>query len=84
MGFEQICFLGQDCDYSKNIQHSQITQTNYGTNINSSVGNDILVSFSNYAKYYKEKGVKLINCTRGGKLDCIDRKELEDVLKTSK
>ena len=83
MGYSEFYILGVDCDYT------------HGKNSNHFVGSEtehVTASEINYAtvkmgqafevarKYADGHGIKVYNCSRGGKLDEFERKSLEEVL----
>lgn len=82
MGFKEIYLLGQDCNYTSNIQHSDITGTNYlNHKIPKNSGEILIDCFKTYNKYYANTDITIKNCTRGGMLEIFERQPLEDVLK---
>ncbi len=82
MGFKEIYILGADNDYLGDKQHfDKVTgevQLDYEQALIRQNVNDW--GYEYLAKIAKKKNVKVINVTRGGKLEAFERKNLEDVL----
>ena len=81
MGFEEIYLLGVDCDYT--IQHAEGTADE---RLKSSALDAIEMKkdFTDYKPQFEKRGIKVINCSRGNKLNIFPYKELEEVLGKSK
>lgn len=77
MGFKEIYLLGVDCDYT--VQHAEGTEDSrlVSTNLDAA---EMRQDFVDYRGQLEKLGVKLINASRGGKLDVLPCVELEDVL----
>ena len=41
---------------------------------------EVFRAYRIFYEYTKKRGVKLVNCTEGGLLDCIPREKYEDVI----
>ena len=80
LGFKTIYLLGQDCNYSSNVLHSEIAESNYKGTVHKNAGDTMIQCFENYKEFYDSLGVKIYNCTRGGKLEVFPRTSLEDAL----
>lgn len=78
MGFKKIYLIGQDCNFSKDKQHSLIANPNYKRRIPSDVGENLIQCFETYKNNIKN--VEIYNCTRGGNLNVFPRINLEVVL----
>ena len=78
MGFEEIYLLGCDCDYTQSKKHF----VDYGHD--DPYVNQVMVRIEKAHKKFLEfaacKGVKVVNCTRGGKLEVYPRMPLETVI----
>ena len=73
LGFSEIYLLGCDCTYGGHFGEDNTGKDN----------NKTPPYFGGYeeAKHFLySKGVKVINCTRGGMLEIFERKKLEDVI----
>lgn len=77
MGFSEICLLGVDCDYS--VQHAEGTEDD---RLQSSDldAREMRKDFADYLPQIEKLGIRLINCSRGNKLQILPYEELEDVL----
>lgn len=86
MGFKEIYLLGCDCNYS--ADNKSINQGSYPDERMydaSKVGMppDIAYMFSMYEVckgYCEERGIKLINATRGGKLEVFERVDFDELM----
>lgn len=79
LGFSEIYLLGVDCDYSSEKKH--VVESGY-IDKNAHKNNEkMITSYKELKKYIEnENRVRVINCTRGGKLDLFPRKTIEEVL----
>ena len=84
LGFTSIYLLGQDCNYSTASLHSDVAKSKYTGMVNKNAGNGMIECFDNYHSFYRKKGIKIINCTRGGMLEVFPRKSLEEVIEKLK
>lgn len=79
MGFKEIYLLGTDCNYKqpqKNfIEHGATALNNLDI-----AGTRLIVAHQEFKKFADSKGVKIINCTRGGMLEVYPRMKLEEVI----
>lgn len=80
MGFGEIYLLGTDCSYNRGqknhvIESGHVDKYDYLLNYKRMV-----VSYEEAKKYADSKGIKIVNCTRGGMLEVYPRMSLEDVL----
>lgn len=80
LGFKTIYLLGQDCNYSGPVIHSEIAKTNHKLSFDKKVGDAMIDCFENYKEFYEKRGIEIINCTRGGKLEVFPRKKLDDIV----
>jgi len=89
MGFKEIYLLGCDCSYSLDNQSVQtISQGSYPDARMYDPGKvgmppDIAYMFSMYEvckKYCEERGIKVFNATRGGKLEVFDRVDFDSLM----
>jgi len=80
LGFDEIYLIGADCDYMGSEQHfieygkfvkgqSAVTATDRN-----------IVSYMKAKEYADANQIKIINVTRGGKLEVFQRKTLDEVL----
>ena len=84
MGFKKIYIIGADFNYSSNMQ----SESNhfYGDKDKKSYvnlpfrTNDVLFNYEGIRKYCEKIGVDIYNATRGGKLDVLERVDLDKVL----
>lgn len=80
LGFKKIYLLGADCSYTVGTKN-HFVESGY-VDKNANLNHDKMIKGYEAAKDYAEKkGIKIVNCTRGGMLEVYDRKPLEDVLK---
>lgn len=93
MGYTEIYILGVDHNYqitrdaNGNVLRNDSDKENYATGMQNYVNQSNLprveettIAFETVEKLSKRLGVKIYNCTRGGKLDAFERKNLDDVL----
>lgn len=81
MGFDEIYILGADLDYTGTSSHSYLTPEDEVENINRVIqSKNMLVQVNEFAKNALATGAKIYNCTRGGKMECFERKRLEEVI----
>lgn len=80
MGFKEIYLLGADCSYTVGSKNHFVESGYIDKNAN--LNHDKMIKgYEAAKKYADEKGIQIINCTRGGMLEVYDRKSLEAVLK---
>lgn len=79
MGFKEIYLLGCDCNYNLSKSHF----IDYGHHDPKAIftGDRLIQGHYEFKKFADSKGIKVINCTRGGMLEVYPRMELEVVLK---
>lgn len=83
MGFKEIYIIGADLNYSSDMKSSQnhfygdkdILKANLPFNYS-----EVLRSYKGIDEYCKSKGVHLYNATRGGRLEILERVDLDLVL----
>lgn len=76
MGFEEIYFLGADCDYTGSVNHfDNIHQPKYDKNL----GNYHLRTYEYLKAIIKDTDIKIYNATRGGKLETFTRVNFDDL-----
>lgn len=80
MGFKKIYLLGQDCNYSSKNSHSNIASVQYSIKATQKEADNMIDVFSNFACFYKDKDIKIYNCTRGGNLEVFERLDLEKAI----
>lgn len=93
MGFKEIYLLGVDHNYNisrdanGNIKRNDNVAVNYAKGMTDFTLNGNLprieettLAFETAEKLSKKLGIKIYNCTRGGKLEAFERKSLNDVL----
>ena len=84
MGFKEIYILGVDCDYShgKNNNHFAGSESEKVSDRLANWGNrKMSEGFERAREYAEGHGIRIYNCSRGGKLEVFERKDLDDVLK---
>lgn len=79
MGFKTIYLLGTDCDYSGPVKRFADYEVTVAANeqLNSW---RMIQAYKTARKYAEKHDVKIINVSRGGKLEVFERKTLEEVL----
>jgi len=78
MGFSEIYLIGSDCNYQQPKSHFiQYGHTDPHAAI---MGDKIIAGHFNFKKFADERGIQVVNCTRGGMLEVYPRMNLEDVL----
>lgn len=79
MGFSEIYMIGFDHNLDSKTEQTHFD--GYSGNQLSEVNIDSLTKgFIQARKAAVSKGIKIINCTRGGKLEVFERKSLEEVI----
>ena len=78
MGFDTIYLLGIDCDYSSKELNCKDAEYNDGKQ-SLTRGKNMLWAFSQIKKECEKRGVRVINCSRGGRLDVFERERVEDI-----
>ncbi|MGM9970056.1 MAG: 6-hydroxymethylpterin diphosphokinase MptE-like protein [Anaeroplasma sp.] len=78
MGFKTICLLGCDCNY--NLSKAHFIESGHVDPKAQIMGDKMIYGHYEFEKYAKSKGVKVINCTRGGMLEVYERKALEEMI----
>lgn len=82
LGFAEIYLLGADCDFSgpaKYFEPADYT-TRAGAGVYRGMPQKLAVAYSEAKRYCDAAGIRLVNATRGGKLDLLPRQSLEEVL----
>ncbi len=77
-GFDEIYLLGCDCNYMGEKQH--FIETGHYDPGAAHAAERTFASYKVAKEYADTHGIKIINSTRGGKLEIFPRKSLEDVL----
>ncbi len=80
MGFSEIYLLGVDCDYSGN-QHGEHVSDERLTSADLDA-REMIKDFNDYKPQFEARGIKVVNCSRGGKLKVFPCIPLEEVLGT--
>ena len=83
MGFKEIYLLGTDCNYELGKKNHIVDSGYVDPNAYSSYKR-LMVGYEMLKEYIDQHDVKVVNCTRGGKLEIFPREELGDVLKRKK
>ena len=79
LGFSEIYLIGADCDnYSGNPKDQHFVK-NYDTHVLHLHTDEIINSFSLAKEYAEKNGIKIMNATRGGKLDTLDRVDFDSL-----
>lgn len=82
MGADEIYLYGQDCNYYGAKKHFDSKNDDGMPQGSVDVFIDAMFAFYEKAKEYaNEKGIKIYNATRGGKLEIFERVDLDEVLK---
>ena len=83
LGFNEIYLIGADCSYTGSKQHF----IEYGHLVKGqhifTAGDRNIVSYLKAKEYADTHSIKIVNVTRGGKLEVFLRKTLEEVLAVS-
>lgn len=85
LGFKEIIFLGQDCNYSSDgsQQHFMGDRIKTKTNPHWKVSGKLICNAFEYAKPFCDKhNIKVLNATRGGMFDVFPRVKLEDIVQS--
>ncbi len=90
MGFKNIFLLGTDNNITKWIDKAGRAHIESGADYGVTSPHDIVYfsyydavtsCYECYKEYANKNGIKIINCTRGGKLEVFPRLQLEEVVK---
>lgn len=84
MGFREIYFLGQDCNYNSNPEKQHFMGDKSSQKFNphwQQTGKLICNAFEASKKYCEDNGIKVFNTTRGGMFEVFPRVELEEVIR---
>lgn len=76
MGFKEIILLGVDCDYSGKQMHF----ISYTDNKVANASENMYKSYLKMREYAEKNGIRILNASRGWKLDAFECVHLEDVL----
>ena len=79
MGFKEIYLLGCDCNYNSGKTHF-ISYGEIKGNKLEDAGQRVIRVHREFRKFADSRGVKVVNCTRGGMLEEYPRMSLEEVL----
>lgn len=79
MGFKEIYLLGCDCNY--NLSKSHFIDYGHHDPKAAIMGDKMIYGHYEFKKFADSKGIKVINCTRGGMLEVYPRRDLETVLR---
>lgn len=82
MGFAEIFLLGADFTYTGSRTHSELAYEEIkGKNWNKrKTEEEMRTQITDYAKDANKKNIKICNVTRGGNLECFERRTLEEVI----
>lgn len=78
MGFLEIYLLGCDCNYQQPKAH--FIEYGHSDPHATIMGDKIICGHFEFKKFADKRGIKVVNCTRGGMLEVYPRMNLEDVL----
>ena len=90
MGFKEIYLLGVDNNITKRIDSKGVAHIESGEDYGLTKPHDILYfsyydavesCYKCYKNYAEKNNIKIVNCTRGGKLEIFPRMSLEEVLR---
>lgn len=76
MGFQEIILLGVDCDYSGKQMHF----ASYTDNKVMNAAENMYKSYCEMKKYAEKEGIRIMNASRGWKLDVFECVKLEDII----
>lgn len=79
MGFSEIYLLGCDCNYQQPKAH--FIEYGHSDPHAAIMGDKIICGHFEFKKFADKRGIKVVNCTRGGMLEVYPRMNLEDILK---
>ena len=77
MGFSEICLLGVDCDYS--VQHAAGAE-DPRLKSGDRDAREMRKDFQDYKEQADRLGIRILNCSRGNKLNIFPYEDLETVL----
>lgn len=82
MGFTEIYLSGVECDYSKELMHSDIMNSLYEGEKKKMIRSGELMrrQFDEIAPELLKRNIKVFNATRGGALESFPRVSLEEIL----
>ena len=83
MGFQEIYLLGADCSYKRGAKNHVVDSGNDDKNEEKNY-EKMTVGYQKAKEYADAKGIKIVNCTRGGMLEVFPRETLEQVLSRGK
>ena len=78
MGFGEICLLGCDCDYTGPQSHFR--PYGYRDPQAARMGAKMLAGHAAFRQFAEARGVRVLNCTRGGALEAYPRIPLETIV----
>lgn len=81
MGFKQIFFIGQDCNFRGPQKHNPLLE--HGISGATKSQEYMLKSFELVKKVAVAQGIEIYNATRGGKLEIFERIDLDEVLQAN-
>lgn len=82
MGFKEIYLLGCDCNY--NQKKAYFFDYGYRDPKFKINGSKQIQAHIEFKKFAEKKGIKVINCTKGGSLEVYPRMKIEDVISKEK
>jgi hypothetical protein len=82
MGYKEIYLLGADCNYSGDPQKNYPKEMtmNYAQPRYDEVNQNLMRSYSVVKEYAESHSIKILNATRGGKLELFERVDLDTLL----
>ncbi len=84
LGFKDIYLLGCDCNYDDNKNNRYfISSGHYDPNYKTA-GSRMMGAYRVAKKYADSNGIRIVNSTRGGKLEIFERQDLDEVLRGTK
>ena len=78
MGFREICLLGCDCNYNQPKTH--FLPYGYRDPKAAAMGDKMLAGHAAFRRFAEARGVRVLNCTRGGMLEVYPRVPLEQLI----
>tara|TARA_B100000989_G_scaffold272364_1_gene229730 strand:+ start:890 stop:1657 length:768 start_codon:yes stop_codon:yes gene_type:complete len=80
LGFSEINIIGMDANYEKNISKRNLMNIEKVDPTYLTAGDRINYAMSIANNFCKKNGIGLYNCTRGGKLKALKRKNFDKIL----
>lgn len=79
MGFSEIILLGVDFDYDHNSSAKHFYEKGKNTGSGTFDKDEVVLAFNLAKEYAEEHGIRIVNATRGGKLEIFDRVDFDSL-----